>query len=210
MSKYMVQIQPDYHRDGHKLLITFQNKFTLIEDIKSALKPLGNLNIIDGDNLLTRNFDFYITSDAGEFGLALGDERIAQDPMSIYLTRQTSTAPIFRCKSLFKNSSKFNVVEDLMHPTFDPLNLWGQSALAISFLIMGFISIYGDPDFEADIKGLPLGLLASLGSAVLILKFGAVSFFIRRIGEKFPDPLNLNNLAFCYMIAMAFNLFVFL
>jgi len=210
MVNYIAQLQPDYHRDAYKIMIKFLNDETLIEDIHRAIKSLGDVNIIDGHRLQTREFDFYITSNSGEFGLAFGDVRISQDPNSIFLTRQTPTSPIFECKSLFKSSPKFIVMDDLKHPAFERLNLWGQSALAATFFIMGLISVYGKPDFEANITGLPLGLLAALVSAVLIIKFGAIGFIVRRMGEKFPDPLNLNNLAFCYMISMAFILLIFL
>ncbi len=210
MAKYTVQLQPDYSRDGHKILISFTSRSALIDDIIGVLRPFELTDVISGDDYPEQNFDFYIMSEQGDFSLEFGDIRVAQDPNSISLRPQSTHSSIFRCKSLFANNSKFEILENLQHPVFEPINLWGLAMLGVSLVLLGLIARYGDPDFQADIQGLPLALLACVGAAVIVIKLGIINFVVKRMGEKFPDPTNLNYLTFGYMIALIFILLIFL
>ncbi|MCF6221571.1 MAG: hypothetical protein L3J65_10710 [Robiginitomaculum sp.] len=117
---------------------------------------------------------------------------------------------VYTVENALKSHSNFDVTDELKHPFIEPIANEGYAFLAVAFALFILIGVYGKPDFEAPIRGIPLALIAFAVASALVLKFGGVRFLLRRINDKFPDPISLNGLALGYAVTLGFLLLVFL
>lgn len=196
VAKYSAQLQPNYP-DNHKIVVWYTSKQSLIEDLLKALEPLGIRASAD-KGIFPGNADHYIQTAKGDLSLMYEDGTDELGRACYTLRPRKRDAIIFEAQTLLRANSNFEMEQNGKFPGFAPLEIYGYCCLGIIVVIFLALTFFGGPTLGGQFTGVPLATIGLAISAFLILNYGGIKYLIERSGDKFPDPIDLNQLALVF------------